>query len=140
MTSNPSTDAPLSGDRPSLRLDKWLWFARFFKSRSLAARFVEAGHARMRGSIAKPHTAVRPDDVVTFTLGGVVRVVRVMALGTRRGPAVEARALYEDLAAPPPRPTSNRSAPFRRDLGAGRPTKADRRALDRLRADEGDRD
>lgn len=117
----------------ALRLDKWLWFARFFKTRSLAARILDAGGVRVRGAPAKPHTAVRPDDVVTFSVGGSVRVVRVVALGTRRGPAVEARTLYEDLTPQVSERPSGGPSPFHRDSGSGRPTKAERRALDRLR-------
>jgi ribosome-associated heat shock protein Hsp15 len=86
-----------------IRLDKWLWFARFFKSRSLAARCVEAGGVRMEGApVTKAHQSVRPGDVLTFTQGGHIRVVRVLALGARRGPAPEAQALYVDLAPPSP--------------------------------------
>jgi ribosome-associated heat shock protein Hsp15 len=124
--------APLAGE--SIRLDKWLWFARFFKSRTLATRFLEAGKVRLRGTVVKPHARVRVDDVVTFMLGGGVRIVRVQRLGKRRGPAVEARTLYEDMSPPrPPRPDAE-NAPAARDAGAGRPTKAERRAIDRLRA------
>jgi ribosome-associated heat shock protein Hsp15 len=120
----------------TLRLDKWLWFTRFFKSRTLATRFLDDGHARLRGAVVKAHARVRAGDVVTFSLRGNVRVVRIVALGTRRGPAPEARALYEDLS-PPSAPQSNEPSPFSRDAGAGRPTKAERRALDRLRGGEG---
>ncbi|MGE5539639.1 MAG: RNA-binding S4 domain-containing protein [Gemmatimonas sp.] len=127
--------APEGGDA-LLRLDKWLWFARFFKSRTLATRFLEAGHARLRGAVVKAHARIRAGDVVTFTLHGDVRVVRIVALGTRRGPAPEARALYEDLSPEPAPRRADAQGPFRRDAGAGRPTKADRRAMDRLRADD----
>ncbi|HET9149893.1 MAG TPA: RNA-binding S4 domain-containing protein [Alphaproteobacteria bacterium] len=130
--STPPDDRSQAGPA-ALRLDKWLWFARFFKTRSLAARILEAGGVRVRGAPAKPHTAVRPDDVVTFSVGGSVRVVRVVALGTRRGPAVEARALYEDLTPQVSERPSEGSSPFHRGAGSGRPTKAERRALDRLR-------
>jgi ribosome-associated heat shock protein Hsp15 len=89
------------GGEERIRLDKWLWFARFFKSRSLAARLVEAGGVRMAGApVTKAHQTVRPGDVLTFAQGGHVRAVRVRAVGTRRGPAAEAQALYEDLAPP----------------------------------------
>ena len=85
-----------------MRLDKWLWFARFFKTRSLAARQVGgAGAVRMEGApVTKAHQAVRPGDVLTFVQGGHIRVIRIRALGTRRGPAPEAQGLYEDLAPP----------------------------------------
>lgn len=121
------------GDAPqSLRLDKWLWFARFCKSRALASKLCAAGRIRVSGTLVqKAHHMVRPGDVLTFPLGPHIRVVRVLRLGTRRGPAAEARTLYEDLAPPTPPP----SAPARRAPGSGRPTKADRRALERLKRD-----
>ncbi|MFM2128874.1 MAG: hypothetical protein RL477_420 [Pseudomonadota bacterium] len=124
--------------QPSLRLDKWLWFARFFKSRSLAARHCAAGDVRINGARAeKAHALVREGDVLTFAAGSRIRIVRVLALGTRRGPAPEARALYEDLDPPAaPRPAADALAPppvAAREAGAGRPTKAERRALERLR-------
>ncbi len=98
-TSPAPSAAPLGAER--LRLDKWLWFARFFKSRSLAAKQVEAGAVRLSGApVAKAHQTVKPGDVLTFAQGGHIRVIRVKALGTRRGPAPEAQALYEDLATP----------------------------------------
>jgi ribosome-associated heat shock protein Hsp15 len=127
-----TVDPPPGGE--SIRLDKWLWYARFFKSRTLATRFLEAGKVRLRGTVVKPHARVRVDDVVTFMLGGDVRIVRVCRLGTRRGPAVEARTLYEDLS-PAREPKSDADPPAAaREAGAGRPTKAERRAIDRLRA------
>lgn len=131
ITAPPNERSPAG--LAALRLDKWLWFARFFKTRSLAARILDAGGVRVRGAPAKPHTAVRPDDVVTFSVGGSVRVVRVVALGTRRGPAVEARTLYEDLRPQVSDPRPDGPSPFHRDAGSGRPTKAERRALDRVR-------
>ncbi|QQS14729.1 MAG: RNA-binding S4 domain-containing protein [Rhodospirillales bacterium] len=82
----------------TLRLDKWLWHARFFKSRALATKAVERAPFRVDGRrVDKAHALVAPGMVVTFALGPRVRVVRVLALGVRRGPAPEARALYEDL-------------------------------------------
>ena len=91
-------------DRPqAIRLDKWLWQARFCKSRGLAARLVTDGVVRVNASrVVKPATAVHVGDGVSFALGGRVRAVRVRALGARRGPAAEAQALYADLDAPPP--------------------------------------
>lgn len=84
-----------------LRLDKWLWYARFCKTRSLAATLCAAGVVRCSGQVVtKPHAQVRPGDVLTFPLGSHIRVIRVLALGSRRGPASAARALYEDLDPP----------------------------------------
>lgn len=118
-----------------LRLDKWLWYARFFKSRSLAARQCTAGKVRVnRRPVDKAHQLVRPGDVLTFPQGGSVRVVRVVALGDRRGPAREAQTLYDDLD-PPVRVPQGESVALgpRRDPGSGRPTKSQRRATDRLK-------
>ena len=85
----------------SLRLDKWLWQARFCKTRGDAARMVANGAVRVNAvRVLKPATLVRPGDGLTFSHGLDVRVIRIRALGVRRGPAMEARALYEDLAAP----------------------------------------
>jgi ribosome-associated heat shock protein Hsp15 len=70
-----------------MRLDKWLWHARFFKSRTLATRYIEKSRCRIDGRIvSKPHATVAPDMVLTFALGPRVRVVRIVALGDRRGP------------------------------------------------------
>ena len=81
-----------------MRLDKWLWQARFFKSRGLATRFIEKSRCRIDGRVVdKPHATVTPGMVLTFALGPRVRVVRIVALGDRRGPAPEARALYDEI-------------------------------------------
>ncbi len=113
-----------------LRIDKWLWYARFFKTRSLAAKLCNDGGVRLSGAVVtKAHAAVKPGDVLTFAQGRHIRVVKVVALGSRRGPAPEAQALYEDLA--PPVPEERLQDPYRAP-GAGRPTKRDRRAIDAL--------
>jgi len=117
----------------SLRVDKWLWYARFFKSRTLAARMCGARALRINGTrVTKAHHALKAGDVLTFPLGRQIRVIRVCALGTRRGPATEARTLYEDLDPPGRRFASPTPGPGHRNRGAGRPTKAERRATDRL--------
>jgi ribosome-associated heat shock protein Hsp15 len=117
-----------------LRLDKWLWFARFLKSRTLAAQLCANGRVRVSGRVvSKPSQTVKVGDVLTFPLGPHIRVIEVKALGTRRGPAEEARTLYDDLSPPQPRSSvESGSQVGGRDPGAGRPTKADRRAIDRL--------
>ena len=89
-------------DRDWQRLDTWLWCARVAKTRGACARLVAAGNVRVnRQPTEKPHARVRPGDVLTLALGsaerGVVRVLRVLALGDRRGPAAEARGLYEEV-------------------------------------------
>jgi ribosome-associated heat shock protein Hsp15 len=82
----------------TIRLDKWLWQARFCKSRALAAKLIAEGVVRVNAErVQKPATALRVGDGVSFAVGGRVRVIRVLALGTRRGPAAEARLLYADL-------------------------------------------
>ncbi len=90
----------------TLRIDKWLWHARFLKSRSLAAKLVTEGKLRINGDrYTKAGKTVRAEDVLTFTLHDRIRIVRIIALGTRRGPAPEAQALYEDMSpAPEPKP------------------------------------
>jgi ribosome-associated heat shock protein Hsp15 len=84
-----------------LRLDKWLWQARFFKSRGLAAEMIEAGSVRVNGTrVSRPGRDVGEGDTLTFPQGGRIRVVRITALGQRRGPATEAQGLYLDLEPP----------------------------------------
>ena len=132
------------GAADALRLDKWFWHARFFKSRSLASKFCQSGKARVNGdTIRKAHYMVRCGDTLTFPIGHQVRVVKIVALGLRRGPAPEAQGLYEDLrtALPEAKAEDEKAAaaslqpstpPPKRDPGSGRPTKSDRRAIDRL--------
>ena len=116
------------------RLDKWLWFARFFKSRSLATKVCARARLRVNSiPVGKAHHPVKVGDVLTFPLGPHVRVIRILDLGVRRGPATEARRLYEDLAPPNPPALAPTPTTARRDPGSGRPTKADRRATERLR-------
>lgn len=87
----------------SIRLDKWLWHARFFKSRTRASALCEAGRVRVGGRIvAKAHYALRVGDVLTFPHGRHIRVVRVAALISRRVSAPESAALYDDLSPPIP--------------------------------------
>ncbi len=84
--------------RETLRLDKWLWQARFFKTRALAADVVESGHLRINGQpTRKPGAGVGAGDVLTFPQGARIRVIRITALGLRRGPAAEAQMLYLDM-------------------------------------------
>ena len=124
-----------SDKEQKIRLDKWLWHGRFFKTRSLAAKVVSAGHVRINSNrVTKPAHAVRIDDVLTFAQAKEIRVVRVQALGTRRGPASEAQTLFEDLSPIPERrdePIQPQSPKYE---GKGRPTKRDRRILDHKRS------
>ena len=130
MTSPEKKAAENGAD--ALRIDKWLWHARFFKSRTTASKLCAGGRVRVnREVIGKAHHPVRAGDIITFPQGRTIRVVEVVALGERRGPATEAQTLYNDLTPPAP-PREARPSTARRERGAGRPTKADRRALDRL--------
>lgn len=124
--------APAAGDQ--LRLDKWLWYARVVKSRTLAAGLVEDGKVRLnRERMTKPSQAVRIGDVLTISVGPRVRILEVAAMGTRRGPASEAQALYVDRSLPPPTPVAPQPPMSgERPSGAGRPTKRDRRLIARL--------
>ena len=123
----------------TLRIDKWLWYARFFKSRALASRMVSSGRLRLNGeSISKPHRQVLPDMVLVFPQGETIRTIKILALATRRGPASEAQTLYEDLDQPQAKDikTDRLVIPQfeTRDSGAGRPTKRDRRLNDKLKS------
>jgi ribosome-associated heat shock protein Hsp15 len=119
------------------RIDKWLWHARVVRTRSQAAALAAAGHVRINGQrVDAPSRVVRMGDVVTVALDRGVRVLKVMAFAQRRGSADNARALCETVepdraAEPPPLPPSLRAA------GAGRPTKRERRAIERLRGEDG---
>jgi len=121
----------------SLRIDKWLWYARFFKSRSLASRLCASGRLRRNGElIGKSHALLKVGDVLTFPKEKHIRVIKVMELGTRRGPASEAITLYEDLEPPMATAKDDKSkgeSPGARLPGSGRPTKAQRRAIDKLK-------
>ncbi|ACI57078.1 ribosome-associated heat shock protein Hsp15 [Rhizobium leguminosarum] len=127
---------PTSGSRQ--RIDKWLFFARMVKSRSLAQSHVQSGHVRVNGERCKhPSQMVKPGDRIELTLErrDVVLVMRLA--GERRGPYEEARLLYEDLSPLPDE--AKRLTPYEqaiRATGTGRPTKKERRAIDRLMSDE----
>jgi ribosome-associated heat shock protein Hsp15 len=120
------------------RIDKWLWHARVVRTRSAAAALAHSGHVRVNGArIDAASRAVKPGDVITVALDRVVRVLKVMGFADRRGSADVGRALYEDLS-PAPRSAQDISAGLgngragEREPGAGRPTKRDRRAIERL--------
>ena len=118
----------------SLRLDKWLWHARFLKSRTLASKLCQSGKVRVNGAtVKKAHVPVRPGDVLTFPLGPHIRLIKILKLGVRRGPAKEAQLLYNDLQPPVNQGQAADEDPVgRRERGSGRPTKSHRRAIDRL--------
>ena len=115
----------MNDPRPTIRIDKWLWFARFFKTRGLATKLVAGGHVRVNSDkISKPAHAIGEGDTLTFPQGDKIRVVRLIATGKRRGPAPEAQALYDDLT-----PDQKIVLPPVKTEGKGRPTKKDRRDM-----------
>ncbi len=140
------------------RIDKWLWFARVAKTRTLAASLVETGKIRVnKVKISKPSHNVREGDVITATVARRVRVFRVLSSGVRRGPATEARTLFEELTPAPdplisqrpkrahlnedirqtPTSAANTQQIGQREAGSGRPTKRERRQIDKLRSNRG---
>ena len=147
MTDKPVLSGTASGPAPAQRLDQWLCFARVTKSRSLAQTLIERGKVRVnREKVARASQGVKPGDVVTLSLGPRVRILSVKGFGTRRGPASEAQSLYEELTLVTDRTKSSPAdtspvglAPMSdlisamRPAGAGRPTKRDRRATERLK-------
>ena len=117
----------------AMRLDKWLWAARFYKSRSLAQTACDGGKVDVNGQAAKPSRAIRNGDRIQLTMGEWRRELVVRALTERRGPAAEARLLYDDLSPPPPPRALRPPRAVVRTPGLGRPTKRERRLHDRLR-------
>ncbi len=115
-----------------VRVDKWLWAARLYKTRSLAAKACGAGHVKINGASVKPAKLVRAGDRIEALTPGGPRVVEVKQVAEKRGPAAAARALYDDHSPPPP-PREHIEPFARRERGTGRPTKRDRRVLGRLR-------
>ncbi|SHJ41579.1 heat shock protein Hsp15 [Shimia gijangensis] len=117
---------------PKERLDKWLYHARFFKTRTLAAKVVTGGHVRVnKAKVAKASYGVSVGDVLTFPQAKAIRVVRVEGFAERRGPASEAQVLYSDLSE-----VKDNVPCAPRYEGNGRPTKRDRRKLDLKRGQE----
>ena len=144
----PSNDQSANGQSvPGQRLDQWLWFARLTQSRTLAQALIERGKVRInRVKADRPSHWVKAGDALTLSMGPHVRVVTVKGFGKRRGPAAEAQALYEELTPAPDGTKSSigvklgdRATPLAdvttavRPEGAGRPTKRERRATERLK-------
>jgi len=138
------TTGPGSTERGSTqRLDQLLWFARITKSRTLAQTLITRGKVRInRIKIDKPSTLVKPGDVLTVVVGPAVRSLEILAIGVRRGPAPEAHLLFNDLAPAPSlaapnerthQNLANTERPAVRADGAGRPTKRERRQIDKLK-------
>jgi ribosome-associated heat shock protein Hsp15 len=119
------------------RIDKWLWAARAYKSRSMAAEACDGGKVTINANRAKPHKLVRPGDLVAFRAGTVDKSWKVIEIAERRGPASFAQTLYEDLTPPPPpRPPGEDQQPWRYtspQIDGGRPDKRQRRQLERIR-------
>ena len=122
-----------------LRIDKWLWAARFFKTRSLAAKAVDGGKVRLNGETAKPARALRLGDVLAIRIGDLEWVVDVRALSRQRGPAAQAALLYaerEDSRARRLETIAARKTQVHPGAGVkGRPTKKDRRQIHRFTGD-----
>ncbi|MCB9707037.1 MAG: RNA-binding S4 domain-containing protein [Myxococcales bacterium] len=117
----------------TVRLDKWLWAARCYKTRGLATEACTAGHVKVNGESAKPAKSVRPGDEIHVRISGWTRILVVVGLSDRRGPATVARELYEDRSPPPPPRDESMPALPQRERGAGRPSKRERRKIEDLR-------
>ena len=116
----------MNESRETIRLDKWLWQARFFKTRTLAAKQVSGGHVRVNSTKTdKPAAKVGAGDTLTFAQGDNIRVVEIISCGSRRGPAPEAQTLYQDHT-----PVQKKIPKNPGFDGKGRPSKKDRRSLD----------
>ncbi len=134
MVNNPSAGSALQ----KLRLDKWLWAARFYKTRSLAVQEIGKGRVLVNEQIAKPSREITPGDILSIRREDPPLIVRVIALSNIRGPAPAARLLYEETAASAA--ARERAAETRRlapepaqGISKGRPTKRDRRLIDLIR-------
>jgi ribosome-associated heat shock protein Hsp15 len=122
------------------RIDKWLWFARVAKTRTLAATLVTEGKVRVNGErVDKPGASVKPGEVVTIVMRQQVRILKVAGFAPRRGGAAIAATLFEDLS-PRPEPGKDQIRPAKdglREPGSGRPTKRQRREIDRFKSGSG---
>lgn len=125
-------------EETTLRLDKWLWYARFFKTRTQATKLIQSGKLRLNGDIiTKPHRAASVGSILTFPKAKNIRVIKIVKLGQRRGPASEATSLYEDLS--PKINETKKEEQLKvvnfeiREIGTGRPTKKQRRETERLK-------
>lgn len=123
-------ESPQESNRTPVRIDRWLWAIRAFRSRTLAARACTGGKVTINGASASPHKLVRVGDLVVLSTRDGKRQLRIVATAERRGPATVARGLYEDLTPVPP---PLELPPTSRPQGGGRPTKRERRRTDKLR-------
>ncbi|MBC6461137.1 RNA-binding S4 domain-containing protein [Actinomadura sp. HBU206391] len=129
----------MAADAGSVRVDVWIWCVRLVKTRSMATAACRGGHVRVNDERVKPASVVRPGDEVRLRHGGRERIVIVRQIVRKRVGAPEAAECFTDNSPPPP-PREALIPIGRRDRGAGRPTKRDRRELERLRASQADPD
>jgi ribosome-associated heat shock protein Hsp15 len=132
MSDAPTAPASASSGA-TVRVDKWLWAARMFKSRALATEACDAGHVKLNAQSVKPAKGIRVGDHVEVLTPGGLRILDVLALAEKRGPATEARKLYDDKTPPPEAKDPMLEGGPERDRGLGRPSKRDRRDLAKLR-------
>lgn len=132
--TDTATSAPAEPGTDRIRIDKWLWHARVVKSRTLAQKLVSGGDVRVDGNRqTNPAQKVSPGQVLTISVANAIKVLKIAAIGTRRGPAPEAATLYEDLSPPIAKRQKPLTAPAAlREKGAGRPTKKERRDIERF--------
>ena len=120
---------------PKIRIDKWLWYARVLKTRSLASKAVQAGHIRVnRNKVTSASHGLKVDDVLTISLNNRVRILKVEELGTRRGPAPEAAQLYEDLTPVPDKSTHSQIS-YITPSPERRPDKRERRQIEAFKGE-----
>ncbi len=136
MIEEPETEPEATEDKPAqasagVRVDKWLWAARMFKTRSAASSACTAGHVKVGGESAKAAKIVKPGDHIDVLTPGGARKLEVVGIADRRGTATVAQALYVDHTPPPPEDDGVRVA--LRERGTGRPAKRDLREIRRLR-------
>ena len=131
MARNSSDPTSSTKTMASVRVDKWLWAARCFKTRSASGEACDGGHVKINGQTVKPSRPVKPDDVVDVLTAGGRKVLKVVALADRRGSAEIAQSLYEDLT--PPEPVRPYVPKVLRERGMGRPTKRERRQMDKVK-------
>jgi ribosome-associated heat shock protein Hsp15 len=134
------SNAEEGGSGARVRIDKWLWAARFFKTRSLAAQAVEGGKVHLNGQRVKPSRDLKPGDALAIHIGEFEWLIEVRALATRRGPAEAARRLYEESDASRARRNAaieaRKHAPEPAVGMHGRPTKRDRRLIRRFTGED----
>ncbi|MFD7732329.1 RNA-binding S4 domain-containing protein [Kitasatospora phosalacinea] len=123
----------MSADEVSVRIDSWIWAVRLIKTRSAAGAACRAGHVKVNGATAKPAQHVKPGDDVRVRIEGRERIVRVVRPIAKRVGAPVAEACYTDHSPPPPPRTERPATVAQRDRGAGRPTKRERRDLEKLK-------